>query len=32
MTHFVEALGGRLDIRAVFDEAEVIVMRKPDED
>ena len=32
MTHFVEALGGRLEIRAVFDETEVIVMRKPDED
>ena len=32
LTHFVEALGGRLEVRAVFDDAEVVVMRQRNED
>jgi hypothetical protein len=31
MTHFVEALGGRLEVRAMFDDTEVVVTRQPDE-
>lgn len=29
--HYVEALGGRLEVRAVLDEAAIVVRRAPDE-
>ena len=32
LTHLVEALGGRLEVRAVFDDTEVVVMRQRNED
>jgi pyruvate/2-oxoglutarate dehydrogenase complex dihydrolipoamide acyltransferase (E2) component len=32
LQHYVEALGGRIEVRAVFDEDEVLVRRTPDED
>jgi len=31
LAHYVEALGGRLDVRAVFGDEETIVRREPDE-
>jgi hypothetical protein len=31
LTHFVEALDGRLEIRAVFDEEAIVVRGEPDE-
>jgi hypothetical protein len=30
LEHYVEALGGRIEVRAVFDEDEVLVRRAPD--
>jgi hypothetical protein len=32
LQHYVEALGGRIEVRAVFDEDEVLVRRTPDQD
>lgn len=32
MTYFVEALGGRLEVRAMFDEMEVVATRRPDKE
>jgi hypothetical protein len=29
LAHFVEALGGRLEVRAVFDDEAIIVRREP---
>ena len=29
LAHFVEALGGRLEVRAIFDDEQVIVWRDP---
>lgn len=29
LTHYVEALGGRLEVRAVFDDESVVVRRDP---
>lgn len=31
LSHYVEALGGRLEVRAVFDEDAIVVRRAPDE-
>jgi hypothetical protein len=31
LTHYVEVLGGRLEIRAVFDDETIIVRSAPDE-
>lgn len=30
LEHYVEALGGRLEVRAVFDEDDVLVRRAPE--
>lgn len=32
LEHYVQALGGRIEVRAVFDEDEVLVRRAPDKD
>jgi len=32
LEHYVHALGGRIEVRAVFDEDDVLVRRAPDED
>jgi pyruvate/2-oxoglutarate dehydrogenase complex dihydrolipoamide acyltransferase (E2) component len=32
LEHYVEALGGRLEVRAVFAEDEILVRRAPDQD
>jgi hypothetical protein len=31
LSHYVEALGGRLEVRAVFGDEEIVVRREPDE-
>jgi hypothetical protein len=31
LAHYVEALGGRLEVRAVFGDDEIVVWRKPDD-
>ena len=31
LTYYVEALGGRIEVRAVFDEEEIVVRREPAE-
>jgi hypothetical protein len=32
LEHYAVALGGRIEVRAVFDDHEVLVRRAPDED
>jgi hypothetical protein len=32
MTSELEALGGRLEVRAMFDDTEVVAIRRPDEE
>jgi hypothetical protein len=31
LSHYIEALGGRLEVRAVFDDAAIVVRRAPEE-